>query len=403
MNELNCFHNQILMTSTEKKIGLLYCVIAALSTLAINHSDTTLPEREFVDFFYIISFFSFVFSCILIQKNRFSCYHKWLLFIFVFWWLLNTFYRYDFSTINFGLFTFFTLILLCYLNKNVIYQAFSYYINYMTIMSCFGVFSYFCMAFSINIPKTVCSYYGERLGDGILYFDYYFSYIVIEDAYVRLCGLFNEPGYYGTFLSLCLIANGVNFKDKRNVILMIAGCLTFSAAFFITLICYFVYLAIIRKKYYILLIGGVAIFLINIIEIKNENIVRLLERLTFEDGKLVAINRTSNSLDYLFSRMLSSSDFLWGYGGGYLVSNNYVGNLSYKNSIIEFGLIACGIYWGGLFAKGIHCAHKNINAIVFVILFMVNIYQRPGIFLSGYMLIFLGGIYRIVYHEKEKK
>lgn len=396
-----CCNNQKLMTRIEKKLGFLYCIIAALSTLAINHSDSTLPERDYIIYFHSISLISLIYSCFLIQKNGFICHHKGLFFIFIFWWLIITFYRYDQSTINLGILTFSTLLMFCYLRKKVIYQAFSYYINYITIMSCLGIFAYTCMVFNINVPMTICPYYGVRLGDSFLYFDYYYSYIVIEGAYARLCGLFNEPGYFGTFLSLCLIANGLNFNDKRNLILMIAGCLTFSAAFFITLILYFVFLAIIRKNYYIVLIACVILISINTIEFDNVNIIRLMDRLTFEDGKLTAINRTSNSFDHLFSKVLASSDVFWGYGGGYLVSNDYVGSLSYKRDIIEYGLFACIIYWGSLFVKGIHSAQKNITAVVFVILFMVNIYQRPGIFVAGYMLIFLGGIYRIVYNEQE--
>ena len=65
------------------------------------------------------------------------------------------------------------------------------------------------------------------------YRDYYVTSFVHIGSFIRACGFFNEPGFYGTIIALFLVIDGINLKKLDNVIILIAGVLTFSAAFYI--------------------------------------------------------------------------------------------------------------------------------------------------------------------------
>lgn len=102
----------------------------------------------------------------------------------------------------------------------------------------------------------------------------------------------------------------------------------------------------------------------NNIEFSNDNITRLLGRLSFTDGKLSAINRTGEALERFYSTYITSPQALFGLGNGFLSQNNFVGNLSYKSYIIEYGIIACSVYWIGLLIIGIKYAKGIVTRLL---------------------------------------
>ena len=48
----------------------------------------------------------------------------------------------------------------------------------------------------------------------------------------RICGVFAEPGHFGIYIGLMLAIEKFNFYEKRNLLLLITGFLTFSTAFY---------------------------------------------------------------------------------------------------------------------------------------------------------------------------
>lgn len=395
--------NDFNLNHIETRQSKLYAIIAILSTLAINHADSTLPERSYVWIAHAITLVCLCVCWLLLLGNGLKVRHTRFFFLSLFWYVVITFHLYNNTSPNWGILTLLPILTLSLLKGRVILNSFAIYRKYLIAISAFGIFAYLSFAFGINIPHIVCPYYGTRLGDSFLYYDYFLSYIVVEDTYIRLCGLFNEPGYFGTFLSLCLIADKLNLRKKGNLFLFFAGCLTFSAAFFITIILYVTYLCIIKRKYSIIIWAIIIVVIANNIEFSNDNITRLLGRLSFTDGKLSAINRTGEALERFYSTYITSPQALFGLGNGFLSQNNFVGNLSYKSYIIEYGIIACSVYWIGLLIIGIKYAKKNSYAIAYTILFLVNVYQRPTIFVTGYMLLLIGGVYNIVCHSSNNE
>ncbi len=391
-----------IVSREEKIISWAFTLIAITSTLAINHSDSTLPERQYLWVSHTILACSLIFLIFKTLTRSFKMQAAGLLFVFSFWYLVITLYTYKGNDVSLNLSTIISLLLFCCYDKKVWAFSYNLYYKYILLISFLGIIAFLSIYLPIGLPKTICPYYGSRLSDSYLYYDYHFAYIVVEGPFTRLCGLFNEPGYFGTFLGLFLVAENFNLKKKSNIILLIAGIFTFSAAFFITLILYFILKLILTRNIKILF-AGVFIFLsIIVVGGENENVAHLMERFTFVDGKLNAINRTGSGFDYFFNNYIKTSRLFIGYGGGFLEHNQEIGNLSYKTYLVEYGLFACLIFWGGLFYNAIKYSSRNQIAIVFSILFMINIYQRPGIFVFGYMLLLYGGVSYISLMSKER-
>ena len=93
-----------------------------------------------------------------------------------------------------------------------------------------------------------------------------------------------------------------------------------------------------------------------------------------------------------FKNYIRTPRLLVGHGRGFLEKTGEIGNLSYKTYIVEYGLLSCLFFWGGIFRNAIKYSKHNKIAIIFSILFLINIYQRPGIFVFGYMLLLFGGV-----------
>lgn len=384
-----------MLKKEEKAISWAFTIIAITSTLAINHSDCTLPERQYlwVSHLLLISSLLYLLFKTLTKYPRIR--NVGLFFIFCFWYCVTTLYTYQGTSVSLNISTIITLILFCCYDKRIWVSSYKLYYKYIVLMSLLGILAFISVYLPLGLPRTVCPYYAERLSDSYLYLDYYYAYIVIEGPFTRLCGLFNEPGYFGTFLGLFLVAENFNMRKKGNLILLLAGIFTFSAAFFITLVLFLMIRAFLNRNFKILLSGILVFFLIIIIGGENENVVHLLERFTFVDGKLNAINRTGSSFDSFFDNYVNTSQLLFGYGKGFLEQKQEFGNLSYKTFLVEYGLLACLIFWGGLFYYAIKYSKKNELGIIFSFLFMINIYQRPGIFVFGYMLLLYGAVCNI--------
>ena len=96
-------------------------------------------------------------------------------------------------------------------------------------MSILGIIASFSFIFKLGLPYEIVPYY---FGDEY-YINYYFAYLYwggSEGVVFRLCGLFNEPGYFGTVSAILLINEKLHLKRISNLLLFIAGFFTFSAA-----------------------------------------------------------------------------------------------------------------------------------------------------------------------------
>lgn len=286
--------------------------------------------------------------------------------------------------------------LLCcsFVKSNVIYKSYEYFINYIYIISLLSLLALLDFILNLNIlPHKMVPFYMEE--SKVFYVDYFFSYIYINADSFRLCGLCNEPGFWGTLSSLALVSSNCKFNTWKSRIILIGGILTLSVAFFSIIIIYYV-LRSFRKnplKLIYLFIGAYCIVGL-FIYLDNPVTNRFIERFEYDskNGKFKGDNRGNRDLDEMFDRMFDTSELYFGKGTGFVKYKYPHGVAGAKRMFVDWGLIGFLLTYGILLAVLLYYSRNSYNAMSYVICFAASIYQRADVFTLGYLLLIIGGI-----------
>ena len=384
------------LTLHEYIMAALLCFFGITSSLAIYQSDTTLAGTQtrmiirvcvYVAFIVLIVVLTFIEGKIVIKK-------MWKLLIPVVCFFVTFLDDYTGES-AIGLLAV-LLLFVFFLVKDVVQaQTFKYFKNYLCIISLAGIVIYFSYIFHLSLPYRIVPYY--EMGGADRYVDYTFGYLYIMKDMVRLCGLFNEPGYFGTIIALTLCAEQINLKKKTNIILFIAGCLTFSLAFIMIILGYIILLTYKKPKLFLFLVILFLSWFWIIPDIKTDivGLGTIINRLTIVDGKLLGNNRQSDALLQLYETWKSSNHLIWGYGGGYvksqLLGKSPIGS-SLRLYLINYGVAGAALLYLPTMIYSIQISRKNVLNLFYIIVFCLSILQRPNIFSVLYYVILIGGI-----------
>ncbi|EMK2596054.1 polymerase [Bacillus cereus] len=217
---------------------------------------------------------------------------------------------------------------------------------------------------------------------------YFFSYGGSID---RICAMFNEPGVVGTVSALILISKKLKLDRLYEKIILIAGILSLSMAFY-TLIG--LYLLIKNKKHLILFF--IAYILLFSFTPKDSYLYnRILYRFEINSEGLAGNNRTNEGFEYVYKDFKAGNikeQFL-GIGEKEYFNKalNYKSEaLSWKTFMVINGYLLFILHV--LFFLYLCLKEKNKASIIFAVFYFMAIYQRPFDFSLGYWLIFFAGI-----------
>ena len=253
----------------------------------------------------------------------------------------------------------------------------------LVISAWISILFYVIDLFNIPCWGSSVNYYIDNLGT---YRDYYVTSFVHIGSFIRACGFFNEPGFYGTIIALFLVIDGINLKKLDNVIILIAGVLTFSAAFYILLIGYAILKLVISKPvlgvFALFIFIFVIYFLNNLYYSYSDNSIfwRIIGIITGKQN-----NRSYDTINDMVYRTLHSEYWLFGHGYGYVES--IISDLSIKKYIVDFGIGGCALMFSPIFYPIIKESKKLLDARISFIIFVLSIYQRPNIFVLLYFVI----------------
>ena len=386
----------------EKFCSIIFVICALMIIFAPYQSDSTLSltssllSNIFKILLYTFTGLNIILIIFPILKYKKTILRKDLfqtipMIIFI---IISSFHTYD-GSISFSGFLFSLLwIIFALAPDNIKKRTFIYFKNAFIIICIAGIICYLSYDLNLFLPYKVVNYYNNN---AIVenYIDYKFIFLYRASSsisLVRLCGICNEPGYFGTICALILCASSLNLKKKSNIIILIAGFLTFSLAFIITLVIYLLlkYLKDVRKVILTVLLTCFYLFLLPNIYTGNPTIDRFIQRMTITDEGLAGDNRTTDELEYVFDDVVKNKP-LFGYGNNYIKSKNLKGSLSYKTYIIQYGFVGCILLWGSLLLAALY-KNKNYLSIIYIIAFFVNIYQRPNIMTLQYQILLFGGL-----------
>lgn len=261
----------------------------------------------------------------------------------------------------------------------------------IVIMSLTGIVCYLSFIFDLGLPYKQMPYY-SLIKSGVWYLNYHVSYFYMNAVQVRLCGLFNEPGWFGTFLAFCLCVEDLNMRKLSNIIILIAGILTFSLAFILLIVLYFVLKNITdwRKWVWLVLLVSLYLFVLPNVHTGNEIIDSFIGRIVLT-AESTQNSRTTNAFDTMFEAFLRSPDMIWGRGAGYSRSLGG-GNLSIKTDIVDFGILGVLAFYAPILISLIYRVRKNKKAVCFLLCIGVSLYQRPWLFEASNFFLTLSAV-----------
>lgn len=363
---------------------LLFSIYIITSSMALNHGDTTLDTPVLHILFVIVKSLSLYSAVIVFAISKYknndsrSIYYFIPYFIFL---IVSSYFSID-GILAFGLFAL--------LNNKDKLACLCTFRDYLVVSSFIGIIAYMSFVIGLPIPFSIVPLYGDISGS---YINYGVAYLDLSLEGLRLCGLFNEPGYFGTIVALTLIAYDVDLKRKGNIILLIAGILSASMAFFVLIGLYILAINILRPKrlFSILTVIIIAIFLLSQLNIlPSELIDHVAGRFVFEDGKFVGDNRSSSDIDTALEYMLETGYKWFGYGDNMPIEQGT--SLTYKYHVLKYGIIGAFLTWGSLLFTSLKLAKKTYGTFLFISLFFISIYQRPDIYVLCYFVILYSGL-----------
>lgn len=203
---------------------------------------------------------------------------------------------------------------------------------------------------------------------------------------LRFHGVYDEPGALGTYAALIL---GIDrFRNKIPcIIILFSGIISFSLAFYVLALFNAIF---IFKNKFIWIVFIIAALLIGA---SNEDFkTMILSRIAFTEEGLSGDNRDNvqfkqefdkfisigNSISLILGNGSSASHYAGGAGGSSLRM------LIYDYGILGFLLSLC-VYFI-IFLK-----HRTTSNFMVMIAFFLSMYQRPGIYVWGFLLIFYIG------------
>ena len=291
----------------------------------------------------------------------------------------------------------------CFLlmNRDMKIRIFEYFYKIILISCAISIFVYVAYMLRIPIGFSQHPFYNDGVHSS--YYQRWLIFAVLDNGYSiipRLCGIFNEPGGLGTVCGL-LFAATFNYSGKwEKIILATTTVLTLSLAGYVLIIVYLIiYLAQKSWKYAAVAVAlAVLFFAIPHIDWGNAEINSFAQRFAITSEGLAGDNRVKTSFDDEY-QLMSSTEVFFGKGATYTSES---GTSSYKNYIMQFGILGFGVYLLLWLSAALKSSQRNRNCLILLLIFLISLYQRPVPLTNsyGYVLIF-GGFLWILAKQQE--
>lgn len=365
---------QIFQGDERRKAVIACSIFTIISTLAINKSDTTLSNSsDFLRQIILLINYAVTLVCIYEFSNKQRHPDVAIIIAVLFSWGLSILHTASGVSISLNFLAKIQLVLFAFFTTKECASLFKIWSVYMTVMALLGIIAYASFTLNLGIPYTIDQYYGDN--EGIFYLNYGFSNIYLNDSMLRLCGLFNEPGVFGTCCALILCADKFNLRKIGNIILLVGAIFSFSLAAMLIALIYLAFISIKNRHTIsaaVVLIG--AFLVLASINSSNDSFDKLLSRVDIEN-RTINDDRTNEVFEKELERQRKSTvDYLFGYGEGANKGKGMVAS-SFKVNILEQGLIGTLLLYSLIFIPAFRKAKGNYFAVMFVFLLIIQQYN----------------------------
>lgn len=219
----------------------------------------------------------------------------------------------------------------------------------------------------------------------------HYPFLILSPGSYRFCCVFDEPGVVGTLSGIFLCIQGINLKDKRNVILLASGLCSMSMFFYLMIAVYGVLYYITEKKSIwkaILMITIIFVisYVIQNIPVLNEIIGNRLEW-NADEMRFVGDNRSSEELISYLTNIVGTNEFWYGVNDKSDFWESVSGECNIYITILMNGVLFCLLYLGFMLTYGLRFKKTWTAFILFIFVFLTCIYQRPFLFNAYFIFL----------------
>lgn len=275
------------------------------------------------------------------------------------------------------------------------------YAIYIFVISCLPSLIYFIFYnIGIQIPAEILfSDQPAKIRNEVYYLHYPLGLLIHQRGvfFYRISGIFDEAGFVGTMAAL-FIASGYKRVNKRWLILLIIeGIFSLSMAFYLLIIIFVIAESLRRGAFkfgitLLLIVGMVNIF--SNVKFENPTLAAIQSRIDTSSFYGVKDNRTSKIFDDMFDDFLEDKNYEYYFGNGMNAvakDNRINASYSYKCLIYDYGIIGLSILIIYLVVSA-RIIGTNTNILPYFIVFVASIYQRPYVFTTMYIFIYLSAL-----------
>lgn len=272
-----------------------------------------------------------------------------------------------------------------FVNNNFARSTFCYFSTLFSVFILLSLISYFLYLLGVLSPLGIMNHPDDLLGDRV-YFHYPFMLIENNPSLLlnRFSGPFDEAGLIGTFGLLIICIENFNFKDWKNVVIIIGGLVSLSLFFYIGFVVTFLYYKTVRQKNYMTLSFFIVVLAAFYLTTKDNEIIKytVWDRIALDEdtGKIAGDNRMSTDADEYYNKIKKTSEYFWGVSDQEKYWEVAKGGSSYKNVIATNGVIFFALYVSFFILVGYRYKSNNIDFILYMIVLAIVLYQRPGVY-----------------------
>jgi hypothetical protein len=271
------------------------------------------------------------------------------------------------------------------------------------------IYKYFKLFFAVSILLSLVVFIAKMLSIPINYniieplnplktYNYYqYPFLVTPSSInlenilgsFRFFGMFDEPGVIGTFCGIMLVLDKYKMNSFSNKILLLGGLASVSFFFMGITIAFMLYFSNNKKR--LIIFAAIAFFFF---QTKDNSIVygMVWERFEVLDGEVKGDNRANADFLKYYNSYLKSDDIYFGKGKSFEEKIGLEGSASYKQLVFRYGIIFTFMLILFYIAYSIFTIKKMKGIIIFILLFLALLYNRPFIFSSVYTFIIISSI-----------
>ncbi len=316
-------------------------------------------------------------------------------FVFLF---ITLFLMAFFNGLNaFGMISTIILVIIPFTSHGFLKDSYTYFVRIYTIIMFLSMIVLLLLVLNIHLPYQII----PPLNTLKPYQYTAYPFLVIPGYGIteipqlgRHCGPFDEPGVVGTIGLIILYIEKFNLRKLQNIIILISGIISFSLFFYVASLLFALYYVFVNKtKKIYRLLTIVSLSFVIFVSLDNELLSGYIwNRIKWDSEKesIAGDNRALDGLDKYFESIKGTKVYYFGLGlYNKELMTSFDRSAGYRNAILRYGFVSSALYCLFFFLFAYKQIGYRREYLLFLLIFITTLYQRPGLLLIHYIYLFV--------------